>query len=148
MKVWLLWGPAWVDSGKVFTREDGSTLHPATITDRFKGGARRSGAGSDPPARPPARRRVADARRRRDEPKVVQETLGHASITLTLDTYTSVYSEVAAAAAEAAAALVSRGRRSCTHTAHTLDAGQNAGTGKSLVGQWGGWGSNPRPDGL
>ena len=31
----LEWGPAWVDSGKVFTREDGSALHPATVTDRF-----------------------------------------------------------------------------------------------------------------
>jgi site-specific recombinase XerD len=40
--------------------------------------------------------------------KVVQETLGHSTITLTLDTYTSVYSEVAAEAAEAAAALVPR----------------------------------------
>jgi integrase len=40
--------------------------------------------------------------------KVVQETLGHSSITLTSDTYTSVYPAVAAAAADAAAALVPR----------------------------------------
>jgi hypothetical protein len=33
---------------------------------------------------------------------------GHPTVTLTLDTYTSVYSEVAAEAAEAAAALVPR----------------------------------------
>ena len=32
----LQWGPAWVDSGKVFTREDGSVLHRATVTDRFQ----------------------------------------------------------------------------------------------------------------
>jgi Phage integrase family len=50
--------------------------------------------------------------------KVVQETLGHSTITLTLDTYTSVYSEVAAEAAEAAAALVPRARTSA-HTPHT-----------------------------
>jgi integrase len=31
----LAWGPAWVDSGTVFTRENGEPLHPATITDRF-----------------------------------------------------------------------------------------------------------------
>jgi integrase len=31
----MQWGPVWVDSGKVFTREDSSTLHPATVTDRF-----------------------------------------------------------------------------------------------------------------
>jgi integrase len=29
------WGPAWVESGKVFTREDGSPLHPTSVTDRF-----------------------------------------------------------------------------------------------------------------
>jgi len=40
--------------------------------------------------------------------KVVQENLGHSTITLTLDTYTSIYSEVAAEAAEAAVALVPR----------------------------------------
>ena len=80
-------------------------------------------------------------------PKVVQETLGHSTITLTLDTYTSVYSEVAAEAAEAAAALVPRAG-STAHTAHTPDVGQLARTRKSLVRRWGGWGSNPRPDGL
>jgi integrase len=31
----LAWGPAWVDSGKVFTRENGEPLHPAMISDRF-----------------------------------------------------------------------------------------------------------------
>ena len=51
-------------------------------------------------------------------PKVVQETLGHSTITLTLDTYTSVYSEVAVEAAEAAAALVPRAGTSA-HTPHT-----------------------------
>ncbi len=39
---------------------------------------------------------------------MVQETLGHSPITLTSDTYTSVYPAVAAAAANAAAALVPR----------------------------------------
>jgi hypothetical protein len=38
--------------------------------------------------------------------KVVQETLGHVSSTFTHDTYTSVYPEVARAAAESTAALV------------------------------------------
>ncbi|WP_019870988.1 hypothetical protein [Salinispora oceanensis] len=40
--------------------------------------------------------------------KVVQEMVGHASIGLTSDTYTSVLPEVAHEAAEAAARLVSR----------------------------------------
>jgi hypothetical protein len=31
----LEWGAAWVDSGRVFAREDGSELHPASVTDLF-----------------------------------------------------------------------------------------------------------------
>jgi integrase-like protein len=42
------------------------------------------------------------------EMKVVQEMLGHSSITLTSDTYTSVLPEVAREAAEAAARLIPR----------------------------------------
>ncbi|WP_165964265.1 hypothetical protein [Actinomadura sp. KC216] len=30
------WGDAWVDSGYFFTREDGSALHPAHVTDQFE----------------------------------------------------------------------------------------------------------------
>ncbi len=30
------WGTAWVDSGHVFTKEDGSPLHPETVTKRFR----------------------------------------------------------------------------------------------------------------
>jgi integrase len=43
--------------------------------------------------------------------KTVQETLGHSSLVLTANTYTSVYPEVATAAAEAAAAIVPRAGR-------------------------------------
>jgi hypothetical protein len=77
-------------------------------------------------------------------PKVVQETLGHSTITLTLDTHTSVYSEVAVEAAEAAAALVPRAGTS----AYTLTVEYLARTRELQVRRWGGWGSNPRPDGL
>ncbi len=42
----------------------------------------------------------------RVELKIVQETLGHVSSTFTRDTYTSVYPEVARAAAESTAALL------------------------------------------
>ena len=44
------------------------------------------------------------------EMKVVQEMLGHSSISLTSDTYTSVLPELAREAAEAAARLVPRQR--------------------------------------
>ena len=43
--------------------------------------------------------------------KTVQETLGHSSLVLTANTYTSVYPEVATAAAEAAVRIVPRARR-------------------------------------
>ena len=90
----LRWGPAWVGSGKVFTREDGSVLHPATVTDWFQSLA---AAAKLPPIRLHDLRHGAASLMLAAgvAPKVVQETLGHSSITLTLDTYTSVYDEVA-----------------------------------------------------
>jgi hypothetical protein len=125
----LQWGPAWVDSGKVFTREDGSVLHPATVTNRFQTLA---AAATLPPIRLHDLRRGAASLMLAAgvAPKVVQETLGHSSITLTLDTYTSVYDEVAAEAAEAAAALVPRAGTSA-HTPHTHPtSGATRGPGK------------------
>ncbi|MFR9807388.1 tyrosine-type recombinase/integrase [Pseudonocardia sp. RS010] len=52
--------------------------------------------------------------------KVIQETLGHSSVTLTADTYTSVFRDVATSAAEAVAALIPRTRAgSATHRPRT-----------------------------
>ncbi len=103
----LAWGPAWVDSGKVFIRENGEPLHPATITDRFH---ELVAAAELPPIRLHDLRHGAASTSFAAgvDLKVVQETLGHSSITITSDTYTSVYPAVAAAAAEAAAALMPR----------------------------------------
>jgi len=39
----MAWGPAWVDSAFVFTREDGEPLHPETVTNRFERALRGSG---------------------------------------------------------------------------------------------------------
>ena len=41
----------------------------------------------------------------------------------------------------------SASRHFCTHTTYTPGTGNLARTRKSLVRRWGGWGSNPRPDG-
>jgi integrase len=103
----LAWGSAWVDSGKVFTQENGAPPHPATITDRFH---ELVAAADLPPVRLHDLRHGAASLMLAAgvDLKVVQETLGHSSITLTSDTYTSVYPAVAAAAADAAAALVPR----------------------------------------
>lgn len=103
----MAWGSAWADSGKVFTRADGAALHPATVTERFH---EIGSAAELPPVRlHDLRHGAASLMLAAGVPaKVVQETLGHSTIGLTLDTYTSVYTEVAAEAAEAAAALVPR----------------------------------------
>jgi hypothetical protein len=81
--------------------------------------ARRGGeAAADPAARPPARRCISDAGRRRrpegrpGDPRALDD---HAHP----DTYTSVYTKVAAEAAEAAVALVPRaGTSAHTHRTH------------------------------
>lgn len=57
----MRWGPAWVDTGLVFTHPDGSELHPDSITKRLKRIARR-GAAVDPSARAAAQSRDAHAR--------------------------------------------------------------------------------------
>lgn len=103
----LAWGPAWSDSGRVFTREDGRQLHPANVTAKF--GALVDAAGLPPVRLHDLRHGAASLMLAAGVPmKVVQETLGHSSSALTSDTYTSVYPTVAAEAAEATAALVPR----------------------------------------
>nr|WP_265737598.1 hypothetical protein [Actinacidiphila soli] len=32
----LEWGAAWTDTGKVFTREDGTWLHPQSVSAAFR----------------------------------------------------------------------------------------------------------------
>lgn len=100
-------GEAWVDTGRVFTRVDGTGLHPDYVTTHFARLAKRAGL---PPIRLHDLRHGAAtlALAGGANLKVVQEMLGHASIAITADTYTSVLPEVARAAAEAAAALVPR----------------------------------------
>jgi integrase len=82
----LAWGPAWTDSGLVFTRGDGRPLHPREVTRAF---TRHVLAAGLPVIR------LHDLRHTHAtlalaagvHPKVVQERLGHANIAITLDTY-------------------------------------------------------------
>ncbi|MEV7629398.1 site-specific integrase [Actinoplanes sp. NPDC089786] len=108
-KARLKWGEAWVDSGRVFTRANGSWVEPNWLSDHFDRLVRRSGL---PPIRLHDLRHGAAtlALAAGVDMKVVQEMLGHASYTLTSDTYASVLPEVAREAAEAAARLVPRTR--------------------------------------
>jgi hypothetical protein len=47
------WGRAWVDTGLVFTHEDGQVMHPEHVTKRFVAGAGRRPAADHPARRAP-----------------------------------------------------------------------------------------------
>ena len=102
-------GATWGDTGRSFTQPDGLWIHPAWLSEHFDRLVTRSGL---PPIRLHDLRHGAAtlALAAGVDMKVVQEMLGHSSITLTSDTYTSVLPEVARAAAEAAVKLVPRQR--------------------------------------
>ncbi|MFC6089429.1 tyrosine-type recombinase/integrase [Saccharothrix lopnurensis] len=105
----MQWGAAWADSGRLFVREDGAPLVPEWVTDQHERQVAEAGL---PPVRLHDLRHTAASVMLAAEVdvKVVQETLGHSSIVLTLDTYTSVFPQVATDAAEATAAAVPRKR--------------------------------------
>jgi hypothetical protein len=102
------WGEAYVDLGRMFTREDGSMIRPGWLSDYFEQFVKLAGL---PPIRLHDLRHTAASlmlAAKVDE-KIVSETLGHSSTWFTRDTYKSVLPTVAAAAAEATAAMVPRG---------------------------------------
>jgi len=98
-------GESWQDSGYVFVAEDGTALHPDFLTRRFHHLVGESGL---PPVRLHDLRRGAAslAHCAGVDLKTVQAQLGHSSIVLTADTYTSVLTDLLAYAAEATARLV------------------------------------------
>jgi integrase len=98
-------GDAWQDSGYVFTTPDGAPLHPDYLTRRFGRLVELSGL---PPVRLHDLRHGAAtlAHAAGADLKTVQELLGHASIVLTADTYTSVLLDLHFKSAEATARLV------------------------------------------
>jgi integrase len=100
-------GAGWHDTGLLFTREDGSAIHPDLVTDTFH---RIVEAADLPPIRlHDLRHTAASLALQANVPlKVVSELLGHSGVAITADTYTSVFPEVAAAAAEAVAEVVPR----------------------------------------
>jgi integrase len=97
----LLMGEAYQDKGLVFCREDGSFLRPDEFTKRFQRLLKKAGL---------PKVRLHDLRHthaslllaRGVHPKVVQERLGHSSITMTLD----LYSHLTPGLQEAAAATL------------------------------------------
>ena len=99
------YGPGYRDSGYVFTCLNGDPMAPDRLTRTFK---KLTALARLPPIRLHDLRHGAAslALSAGVELKVVQEMLGHSSIVLTADTYTSVLPDAAHAAAEKVAALI------------------------------------------
>jgi integrase len=98
-------GPDYRDSGYVFTTVRGDPFKPDRLSRRFQELCQTAGL---PPVRLHDLRHGAAtlALAAGVDLKVVQDMLGHASIVLTADTYTSVLPQVAHQAAEAVADLI------------------------------------------
>jgi integrase len=104
------WGEAYADHGLVFAREDGKPLRPDDVTKLF--GALVDAAGL-------RRIRLHDLRHGQAslmlaagvDMAIVSKRLGHSTITITSDTYSHLLGGVGRDAADRAAALVPRVRR-------------------------------------
>jgi integrase len=103
----LEWGPAWTDSGRVFTREDGTPLRPGWISERFATLAGRAGL---PPVRlHDLRHGAATMLIAAGQPvKMVSAILGHAMSSFTMDVYAVATEEMSEQAAAAISAYIPR----------------------------------------
>ncbi|MEO3750823.1 tyrosine-type recombinase/integrase [Streptomyces sp. B6B3] len=106
----LIWGDGWQHTGRIFTQEDGSLLHPGKVSDLFE---RRVAAAGLPPIRLHDLRHVAATLMLSADIdiKVVSETLGHSDTRITRDIYQAVLDDLARDAAEKVVQLVPRARR-------------------------------------
>jgi integrase len=103
----LEWGPAYQDHGLVFCREDGTPIWPRTFSRSFDRHVRNAAL---------PKIRLHDLRHTHAtlaleagvHPKVVQERLGHATIAITLDTYSHAIPAMQEDAASRIAALLKR----------------------------------------
>ncbi|MHA6762183.1 tyrosine-type recombinase/integrase [Streptacidiphilus sp. PAMC 29251] len=103
------WGDGWRDTGRIFTQEDGSLLHPGKVSDLFE---RLVAAAGLPPIRLHDLRHVAATLMLAAgvDVKVVSETLGHSDTRVTRDIYQAVLDDLARDAAEKVVQLVPRSR--------------------------------------
>jgi integrase len=99
------WREAWQGDGHIFTREDGAPWQPDRISKLFNQAVKASGL---------PRIRLHDLRHTHAtlalqagiHPKVVSERLGHANISMTLDTYSHAIPVLQESAAALIAALI------------------------------------------
>jgi integrase len=101
-----LLGPGYVEHDLVFANEDGSVLYPEGVSRVFRTEARRLGL---PPIRLHDLRHTwaTLALQNGVHPKVVQERLGHANITITLQIYSHVIPTMHDQAADLVAGVIS-----------------------------------------
>ena len=106
----LAWGPAYVVSDAVFTREDGTPLEGPHVSYRFQRLA--SEAGLPPTRFHDLRHGVACWLLAANvSPKIIQERLGHSSVSFTLDKYAAFLPDQDREAADALGALISQQAR-------------------------------------
>lgn len=105
----LAWGPAWTDTGLVFTHEDGQGVSGQWVSRRFRTLAFRAGV---PPVRFHDLRHGAASFRKAagQDTKYISEMLGHSRSSFTNDTYVHLFPDIEKAMAEQAAAIVPEGR--------------------------------------
>jgi integrase len=119
----------WDDSGYVFTRKDGQPINPNYATTRFWKLTERAGL---PPVRLHNLRHgtASLAHEAGADLKRLQDLLGHSSIVVTADTYTSVLPDAQRPRADATAALVLAAAR---HTRKRIKqkAAKNRPTGRA-----------------
>lgn len=101
------WGPAWTNTGLVFTREDGTAYRPEAINKMFAGLVKKAGVA--PITLHGTRHTHATfAPAVGIHPKVVSERLGQSTLALTLDVYSHAIPAMEEEAAAKIAALVTR----------------------------------------
>jgi integrase len=100
-------GDEWIDSGRVFTAENGAQLHPERVSALF---ARLVRAAALPPIPLHGLRHTyaSLALAKGVNAAIVSRRLGHATVAFTLDIYSHVLPQVDAEAAEVIATFVSR----------------------------------------
>ena len=101
----LSWGPSYEDHDLAFPKENGTPLHPQSVSRAFVRAAKRTGLA--PIRFHDLRHSYATAALRGGEhPKVVSERLGHSSIGITLDTYSHLIEGMDEGSADRVAALI------------------------------------------